>query len=424
MVSARVLFDKGKIVNSEERAIEELVENLRSRRAWLHTIAVADLFAFFDLAVAQWNQNKSMFSKNLSDYFTSSRLKDSLTTALRSELKVLDHYCDIGDPQFLVHAQPRGVSVHWLAGNVSILGLFSIFSALITKNVCLVKASSRGYAELVALLAELSSIQNSPVDVVQLLSCITVVLIDRDDREAQEALSMAADVRIAWGGQEAIATVSALPKNFYCEDIIFGPKYSFALIDSISLQSSYKKLAQRLAIDISVFDQYACSSPHTVFVQESESVSSLQFAEELAKQMDLVNRTLLPKGKTDPGKSMEIVGLRSEYAITGKVFHSKGTEWTVLYSEEYGMFEGCFSRVVMVKKITDLLEIKQYVTRQMQTLGIALSTENALQVIDELTLMGIDRCPDLGTMTFFEPIWDGMFLFDRLVRWVTVHKKI
>ena len=46
-----------------------------------------------------------------------------------------DEFVDLDDPNLLFHAQPRGISCHWIAGNVDILGIFSVIQALITKNV-------------------------------------------------------------------------------------------------------------------------------------------------------------------------------------------------------------------------------------------------------------------------------------------------
>ncbi len=52
---------------------------------------------------------------------------------------ILLRYFD--NSEFLYHAQPRGLSVHWIAGNVDVLGIFSVVQALLTKNTCLIKVS-------------------------------------------------------------------------------------------------------------------------------------------------------------------------------------------------------------------------------------------------------------------------------------------
>ena len=44
-----------------------------------------------------------------------------------------------------------------------------------------------------------------------------MVYIDKDDDENQKLISKAADIRIAWGGLEAVSSVLKLPKNLIVE---------------------------------------------------------------------------------------------------------------------------------------------------------------------------------------------------------------
>ena len=224
---------------------------------------------------------------------------------------------------------------------------------------------------------------------------------------------MSANIRIAWGGREAINSILNYKKNIFCEDIVYGPKYSYAIIDKENINEDS---ARKLAFDISTFDQTACSSPHTVFVEDNP----LEFAEILSKQLENVNRLMIPKGETDSSKKLEIISLRKEYAIMGKVFSSGNTDWTVIYTDEKDFAEPCFSRVVFVKPLQDL---KYLNGRKQQTVGLTMkNTEMRKKFVDELTLFGVDRCPKLGTMTLFDSPWDGMFGLDRMVRWVVTWK--
>ena len=420
----KVLFFRGETSLKRKISLDEIIEELEKRREYMHKLKSDDLIEYFDSLSQFWKKqkfDKKYNLKNISDYLLKKNLEESLSVSLHGNYKALDDFYELGSSFLLFHAQPRGIVVQWLSGNVSILGLFSIFSALITKNVCLVKASSKGHETLITLLRTLGSIKTNKVDGKELIKCIAVVLIDRDDKKNQEKLSMAADVRIAWGGKEAIDSIINLKKKFYCEDIILGPKYSYGVIGKSSLKKNIKDITRRLAVDISVFDQYACSSPHTIFVEGSLKDAEI-FGKELGLQLDFVNRAILPKGEIDEGKAMEIVSKRTEYELKGKVFASKGTDWTVIVTDEGGLASSCFSRVVFVKPISNILKLKEYSDRGKQTLGIELNLSERKEVLDEITLKGIDRAPNFGYMTFFEYCWDGMFVFDRLVRWVTTYQ--
>ena len=116
------------------------------------------------------------------------------------------------------------------------------------------------------------------------MKCFEVVYIDRDDHENQKLLSNSASIRVAWGGQDAIRSITSLPKDPFTEDIIYGPKYSYVIIDEKSLSENITSISQKIALDVSTFDQYACSSPHTVFIKTKDKKSCLNFLNHYQKR--------------------------------------------------------------------------------------------------------------------------------------------
>ncbi len=419
----KLLFFQSKVYkNNTAPTVEGLVQSLVGCQKKVHARGLEELLDFcgacgFELAKLQ---KKYPYLRNFCEFLDKNTLRKNLQIALHGDVGSLDGFVSLGDPVKLYHAQPRGLVVQWLAGNVVVLGLFSIFNALLTKNVTLVKASQKGADELVELLQIISRIKTARLSGRDFLSGLAVISASRTETEVHRQLSQAADVRLAWGGTEAIQTISQLPRKLYAEDILLGPKYSYAVIDKVALRED-KTLAARLAIDVSVFDQYACSSPHTVFI-EGNRAAVKKFAQLLATELARVNRLLLPKGSTAAGKAMEILALRAKYLLTGKVYQSLGTEWTVIVTTEPGLADGCFERVIFVKSIRSLFELNSLNSRKTQTLGAAIGSSDRLDLLDKITLSGIDRVPRLGFMTYFESPWDGMFIFDRLVRWVTANK--
>ncbi|MBU1975755.1 MAG: hypothetical protein KKG59_05105 [Nanoarchaeota archaeon] len=414
----KLIFSKGKIVQ-KDADIKQVIDDLRESRDLIGSYSSDDLIEFFDKAAESWTKDKELLKifggglKHLADFIKKDNTVRMLDFALRGNHKVLDGFVDFNQPGYTYMCQPRGLVVHWLAGNVPLLGFYSIIQAALTKNVSLVKASNRAYEDLVKLLGSLNSIETK-ISGKKLLQTICVVLVDRDDKKTQTIMSEAADVRIAWGGPEAIEAITSLKKSIFCDDIIYGPKYSYGIVDKAADQA---KVAKRLAFDICTFDQYACSSPHTIFVQGN----SIAFAENLAKQLDFVTKKFLPKEDRDAQKNLDILTQRAKYSMTGKVFSSKNTDWTVIHTDEEGLADACFSRVVFIKPIKDFKELSSYSTRKIQTLGVAISGERE-KIISKLTRNGIDRCPKYGEMTLFESPWDGFFAIDRLVRWVGLCK--
>lgn len=100
-----------------------------------------------------------------------------------------------------------------------------------------------------------------------LMETVAVVYFSRDAKKLGDLMSKSAHVRIAWGGKEAVETVAGYPSMIDCETIIFGPKLSYAVIarEELSSEQAAKKLARRVSVDVSVFDQ-SVVLPRTIFI--------------------------------------------------------------------------------------------------------------------------------------------------------------
>jgi hypothetical protein len=51
---------------------------------------------------------------------------------------------------------------------------------------------------------------------------------------------------------------------------------------------------------------------------------------------------------------------------------------------------------------------------------MALTGAKRLKLAESLANLGVDRFPDIGTMTHFESPWDGTITIERLIRWSTL----
>lgn len=425
---AKLLFKNGNIKNEIISDVKGFISEIKSGQLILNKYKINDLLDYFQKLSHFWLTDNKILSrqphvKALAQFISRDNLGEVLNIALRGNLKVLDSFenLPIGSSHILYHCQPRGLVIHWLAGNAPLLGFYSLFQAMITKNASIIKPSSRAYQDFVEILATMKKVNTDKVRGSDLLRSVAVVLVDRNDAVWQAGLSKNADIRVAWGGKEAIESITSLPKQVHAEDIVLGPKYSLGVIDKGSLVD-YKKIAVKLALDIATFDQYACSSPHTIFVEKGGRITPKEFAEELAKSLEYVGKKLIKKGAIDPRKNLDILTIRAKYSMIGNVWSSSDTEWTVVLSEEKGLGPACASRVIFIKPVRSLQEITAYIDKGKQTVGTALKKSNKEDLLKDITLNGVDRCVPYGRMTFFESPWDGMFMADRLVRWVSYYE--
>lgn len=422
LLKCKLIFHNGQKIDDFIESPENLIIDLQNRIEWLHSISINDILDFIE-AFGNLIKDNSTFtfastSKHLSDFFKRDNLQRELDLSLRGNYLILDKFVKLEKGgNKLYHTQPRGVAVHWIAGNVDELGIFSIIQALITKNVSLIKAPSN-YENLVDLVNLLKRTKTEKLSGEDLVKTISIIYLERDDEKNQKLISEGADVRIIWGGLDAVSSIISIPKKPFCEDIVFGPKYSYVILDEEATSKS--DLALKLAFDISMFDQNACSSPHTIFIETKNKEILNSFGEKLSIAMDKVNK-LIPKKSISESKAMEIHEIRSENEFSGTVFSSKDTSWTVVISENDKLEKPCFSRVVFVKSISNATNLSTFNNKKIQTIGIVMNREKRLKLIDTLSLHGGDRSPTMGDMSTYENPWDGMFVMDRLVRWVTTY---
>ena len=322
-------------------------------------------------------------------------------------------------------AHPRGIITHWLAGNILNLGIISLVQGILTKNVNVMKIPANHGLILPVFMNLMSGIkvkirQGKYLHGKDILNTVLFVYCEKEDTESQIQLSLNSDVRIIWGGEDAVKNVLALPKKTGTEDIIFGPKYSFALIGKNSFdEKRLEELAYKLALDVSMFEQRACTSPHTIFIEKGSKISPIDWTKALVKGFEKVQKRM-PKPRISADEAYSIVEIRSRTLLSGLVFSSEGTEWTVIYSDEPGLAEPHYSRVISVRPIEDIENILEYLDHSTQTLGLILDEKRKQEFARKAAARGIERITDIGQMHIYDYPWDGIFPLNRLVRWVSM----
>jgi hypothetical protein len=119
--------------------------------------------------------------------------------------------------------------------------------------------------------------------------------------------------------------------------------------------------------------------------------------------------------------TINILRVRAEYDMRAEAYYPTSTDWTVLYSEDdTGLATPCFNRTVFVRPIDNVMDVEMLCSHITQSIGVALSSDRKREFAKRVMAKGVDRCPDVGTMTAYEAPWDGMFSMDRFVRWCKI----
>lgn len=428
------LYHGSELTASEPKEqLKAIIGSLREAQKWLREQPVEGLIGLIDAAAKRWiSEPKYQILKDkgllfLSTWCAENNLRRVAQLGLRGNVQYADRWLAMPDSEkHMMRANARGLVCHWLAGNVQILGLFALVQAILTKNCNLLKVSKNDEGVFRLLLTAFEGLEYTCADghVIKgddLLKTIAVVYFPRTADDVARQMSASADVRIAWGGREAVETVASYPSRYDAETVIFGPKLSMAVIAREDLQEEQeaRKLARRVAVDVSIFDQTGCASPHNVYIERNGAVSPEQFCELLTEAMRKTELQI-PKPAMPTEQVSAIHSIRSVYDFCGKVYGSETMSYTILLDEEPASHKPVYSRVIFVHVVDDINDALAFVNDDIQTIGISSVSERMQLFASSAAVRGAMRFPFIGRMLNFEMPWDGIILIDRLVNWNTL----
>lgn len=337
-------------------------------------------------------------------------LRKLLARGLRDE-RAMDEWTDVGG--FRGIAVPKGVVGHWVAGNVPLLSLISVLQALLTRNVSIVKLSTKQEDWITPFLRSLAE-QGAAGRL--MAESVFVVSYPGEWTEANAVIAALADVRIAWGGQQAVQSVAGLPGKPDSGTMIFGPKFSCSAIDpSLMTAKDWLKLAR----DAVMFQQLACTSPHAVILKGTESEMNAS-AEKLAGAL----QTIASQGyyeALEAGEAVKVLEYRAAHWMQGeRLIVSSGTEWTLHLHERLEPLGGQGMRIVHLYPCSDWQEAVRCFPSSIQTVSHRLGESDLKQIVESALHSGVSRFVPIGEAHTYDIPWDGMLVLDHLVRWIRV----
>ena len=368
---------------------------------------------------------------------------DALVSMLKRENLLTRLSADLGNVGYLddfvyhegfggfMKAEPRGIVAHVAAGNVFVGAVDTLIQGIVTKNVNLLKMA--GADPLFPLLFARAVLE---VDAEGLVSRTFALLPFRGgDTEVEGLLKQHCDTIVVYGGED---TVRAYREGLGLHNrlVEYGPKYSCVLIEDHEMQvRGEAEIASGVARDFTMWDQSACSSPHTVFVAgrtpEESAPAARRFAEALAEGLSHWD-TVFPAGAIPFQEQVEVTRSR-ELARVGQALgraellvpDRKIQDWTVIYEDDPVFRVSCHHRTAYVKPVRDLeeaLEILAPYGQFIQSVAVVADAARTFQVSDRLVRLGADRVVEAGNMARRRhgTPHDGTRGTDEMVRWVSL----
>ena len=164
--------------------------------------------------------------------------------------------------------------------------------------------------------------------------CVDCVEFARGDGGSAEAL-LTADCIVASGSDATVAAVGARvgpPRRL----VTYGHRLSVAVVGSEALRGNgLRDAADRLALDVALWDQLGCLSPVAAYVVDADVAAADSFAEALSGALADVEERL-PRGAVDKATAARIALERADAEMRGAagarvaVHAGAGSSWTVV----------------------------------------------------------------------------------------------
>ena len=337
--------------------------------------------------------------------------------------KQLDNPTIYSNPRFSMFARPQGTALHWLAGNVPVISLISLFQGLITKNKNIIKVSKTFKTLFPILFYDLETNFKIRGDLrktlKKILESIHIVYVDHDDISNLEYLSVNSDVRVIWGGSDAVKKISNLKKKINCKDIIFGPKVSLAYISRKRIKSKkdLEIFSNLFVNDVFNFDQLGCNSPHNLIVEKGSKYNLTQIAKIIAKSFN----TRKISSDTDPVNKYNLLVKSFTHSLEEKNFliSGKNLEWNIFLNDKIKIQDPIYNRSVFLSTVKNLQQLSKILPENTQSIGLYVDKSEKKKIVNKLSEKGVDRFPDIGTMSIYSNPWDGYLPMQSMIRWIS-----
>jgi hypothetical protein len=237
-------------------------------------------------------------------------------------------------------------------------------------------------------------------------------------------MAQAVDGAMIWGGADAVSQTRSLHFPHWARVVAFGPRLSVAAMDSATWtdRNEQRSWCRRIARDVWQFEQKACSSPQTLFLERDEAGGDpSEFVEELKCAFQEENR-VHPRRQIEPALASAICKARASWLL-GDVENSarfpESPDWTILQGRGTEVSEPTQGRTLKVLVADGLREVISRFDGTVQTLGLAVKDPGKEEALAEAAgRHGVDRVVRLGQMHVFGSPWDGMDLVRPMVRLV------
>lgn len=319
----------------------------------------------------------------------------------------------------------RGILFHIAPGNVPVNFAYSLLAGLLTGNINIVRVPSKHFEQVNIITNAIRKSLFSEEYKSIFSNRIFLVKYNRESN-ATGLFSKICDVRVIWGGDQAIEDIRKFPIPPHSTELTFSDRYSIAIINAESYlrHQDKSKLALDFYNDTLLFDQNACTSPQTIYWLGTE------IEVELAKSKfwNLYRGILKDKEyKLQPIISVDkLTTFYSQAILHGDILKEADETneiWRVRNKsihndiDRFRCSSGYFNEII----ISSLNDLSSAINRKYQSIGyLGFSEQELKEWLIKDKPLGVDRIVPIGRTMDFSLKWDGHNLIFALSRCIDI----
>jgi len=315
-------------------------------------------------------------------------------------------------------------SVHITAGNVPTIAAISLLRNVITRSDMIIKTPSNDPLTAVALARTM--IEMAPDH--PITKHISVAYWKGGDADIEAALYQPKNIEkiVAWGGLASITHIAKYIRPGI-DLITLDPKLSSTIIGEQAFESeaTMQEVAERLALDIGVYNQEGCLNARVVYAQTGTHEAGLEranrFGEIVYRAIQaLPSRLSGPAKRVNPDLAEELEGLRYAAQLYRKIGGDITGGVIVSQMDEPVEFSPLLAnRIANIVPVDSLETPIRAVTAYTQTIGI-YPDSLIPDIRDRLAFHGAQRLVSLGyaTRRVVAGPSDGIEPMRRMAKWI------
>ena len=127
------------------------------------------------------------------------------------------------------------------------------------------------------------------------------------------------------------------------------------------------------------------------------------------------------KSETDPVNKYNLLVKNFIHTLSKKntAISSIDFEWNIFVNEKMKINEPIYNRSIFLSSAKSLNHLSKVLPENTQSIGLYVENSEKTKIVSKLSEKGVDRFPNIGSMSVYSNPWDGYLPMQNMVRWIT-----